>query len=559
MGHPMDTQVLHSILRGALSCMGPLGRKLAGYHASGDHDKIAACDMPCTSSETFIHDYAAYSFLRKYEGLETSFDTRSQACTSWVETEVDCLFLNTFWSAEKHGPLIHSISRKISEVLGVFDPDEFFRSVGHSGGASTQRRRSVAAVENKESDSHKVTLLAKPLLVAVQRHMGYYSTPQLQNYSRFTTVPKDSKTDRPILIENQGNMHLQKAVGAMIRRRLRRVGVDLNDQSINQLRAAGLDIATIDLSSASDLIWSGLIPLLLPPEWSDIILRTRCGYTNFDGSIVELQKIGGMGNGFVFELESLLFWAISAAAIELSAEFGPLRDTTVTVYGDDIIVDASHANVVMSALQAFGFKINRNKSFWSGPFRESCGYHYHNGKLITPIYIKSFDFTFGAWYHLYNSLAELGDRIGIDFSRCLNRIEHLLRARGEWNIVPPSYGLRAGIHKQWDEATPQAIRKPKNRRKPWVQGWKVRIWESVNETYHVCQTGAYLLRLRELANRNDSAVRPVGNPYVHYIALEEYPILGDGYNNDRGDRQFNMRTGSRSGGERFSVKEISFW
>lgn len=562
MRHLTNTKLLHSIFAGSLACMGPLGRKLSGAFASGNHTVIATCEQPDQYSETFVHDYAAYSFLRKYEALETGIDTRSACLTSWIETEVDCMHLNAFWSGENHGPLIHSASRKISEVLGVFDADEFFRSVDHSGGASTQRRRTVAAIQNKESDNHYVTLQALGLLKAVQRHMGYYATPMVCNFSRFDVVPKDSKTDRPIIIENQGNMHLQKAIGSMIRRRLRNVGVDLNDQSINQQRAGRSDIATIDLSSASDLIWSGLIPLLLPQEWSDVIIRTRGAFVNIDGELTELQKIGGMGNGYVFELESLLFWAISSAAIELQAELGPCKPNLVTVYGDDIIVDSTHAQPVMNALQAFGFRINKSKSFWHGPFRESCGYHYYNGKLITPIYIKRFDFTAGAWYHLYNSLRTLGERLGINFSKQLNRIEHLLKSIGEWNLIPKTYGLRAGIHKEWDEALPRASRRPRNSRKPWVQGWQVRVFKSSPEAYHVCQQGAYLLQLRKLSQRRESTVplliKKFGN-FRHLIMLHEVAELSGDYNNNTGDRKFNLRTGSREGPEGFVVDEISWW
>lgn len=572
MKHSNETELLHSIFAGALSCMGPLGRKLSGHFSSGDHVSVAACEQPATTDESFVNDYAAYNFLRKYDGLNTGIDPAAVAIAKWEETEVACQALNESWDADnpRVAALLFSAQRKISQILGSFDPDEFFDSIDHSGGASTQRGRRTSAVENKESDNHAVTLLAQPLLVAVQRHLGYYATPSLRNFSRFATVPKDATTDRPIIIENQGNMLLQKAIGKMIRRRLRRVGVDLDNQAINQSRAALADIATIDLSSASDLIWSRLVLLLLGPQWADIIFCTRCPYVEINGRIHELQKIGGMGNGFVFELESLIFYAVVSASIELRGDLGPDRPNHVTVYGDDIIVDAIHAETAIQALETFGFRINRNKSFYTGPFRESCGFHYHNGKLCTPIYIKQFDFQFGAWYHLYNSLRLLGDRISVDFGRQLRRIEHYLKAKGEFNLVPSSYGLRAGIHASFDEACPTAVRKPRNRKIPWVQGYKVRINRPGASPYYVCQLGAYLRCLRKMSQQPDFRWEAVGyslgmehrksrirSRVACYIPNSFTPK--GGYNNDKGDRKFNLRTSDHGAPEVFVNDEISVW
>ena len=60
---------------------------------------------------------------------------------------------------------------------------------------------------------------------------------QLVRGSQLTFVPKDAATDRAICIEPLLNGLMQKGIGAHIRRRLKRHGVDLNDQSINQRMA----------------------------------------------------------------------------------------------------------------------------------------------------------------------------------------------------------------------------------------------------------------------------------------------------------------------------------
>jgi hypothetical protein len=55
----------------------------------------------------------------------------------------------------------------------------------------------------------------------------------------------------------------------------------------------------------------------------------------------------------------------------------------VRVYGDDIIVPTHNALTVIEVLEAFGFKVNTNKSFWTGKFRESCGAEYYDGHNVS--------------------------------------------------------------------------------------------------------------------------------------------------------------------------------
>jgi hypothetical protein len=57
----------------------------------------------------------------------------------------------------------------------------------------------------------------------------------------------------------------------------------------------------------------------------------------------------------------------------------------VCVNGDDIIVPVEWYEAVCHALELFGFKVNRDKS-WSDPycFRESCGVDVYNRNICTP-------------------------------------------------------------------------------------------------------------------------------------------------------------------------------
>jgi len=91
-----------------------------------------------------------------------------------------------------------------------------------------------------------------------------------------------------------------------------------------------------------------------------------------------------MGNGFTFELESLLFYVLSRAVAYFSGVSG-----IISVYGDDIIVPTDIAVDLEFVLGVLGFSVNPEKSFSTGTFRESCGGHYDGGCDVTPFYVKA--------------------------------------------------------------------------------------------------------------------------------------------------------------------------
>jgi hypothetical protein len=179
------------------------------------------------------------------------------------------------------------------------------------------------------------------------------------------------------------NIGLQLSVGSHIRKRLKQAGVDLDRQDINQRRAllgskTG-HLSTIDLKSASDTVAKELVWELLPVDWVLLLDSIRSRKTLWpDGSWRTNQKFSSMGNGFTFELESLLFYALASATAP-----------NVSVYGDDIVVPTTHFHEVCESLESSGFKVNWNKSFYDGPFRESCGTDGFAGTLVTPFYLRA--------------------------------------------------------------------------------------------------------------------------------------------------------------------------
>lgn len=223
------------------------------------------------------------------------------------------------------------------------------------------------------------------------------------------TVPKNAKTDRTIMIEPCLNSFFQQGIRSIMEKRMSVAGLSTRDQSLNQraARTGSLigSLATIDLSSASDLISYCLVQRLLPDDWFMLLSSARTGSVAYeDGSTSHLEKFSSMGNAFTFPLETLIFWAISKAAM-LRDDSGHYDycltskkdaippehmadSSTLLVYGDDIIVPTRSYDCVTRALHLCGFKVNERKSYKMGRFRESCGSDYYKGFNVRPYYQK---------------------------------------------------------------------------------------------------------------------------------------------------------------------------
>lgn len=243
----------------------------------------------------------------------------------------------------------------------------------------------------------------RSLLADHSRH----SDPKTIRGNRFTTVPKESLKDRGICIEAGCNIALQLPIGAMLKRKLYCRNIDLvngQDRHRRWVQRASLsgEHATIDLSNASDTLAISLVKLLLPPNWYDLLSCLRAPLTRLpDGKWVRLEKFSSMGNGFTFELESLIF-----AAICFAAGCG-CPGVDFSVYGDDIIVPTEKARTVLAALSFFGFTANSRKTFVSGPFRESCGGDFFEGVPVRAHYVKEVPTSPAEWISLANGLRRL--------------------------------------------------------------------------------------------------------------------------------------------------------
>jgi hypothetical protein len=138
------------------------------------------------------------------------------------------------------------------------------------------------------------------------------------------------------------------------------------------------------MSSASDTVSLSVVEKLLPRKWFDFLLSWTTGEVGTLDGLTGLHKFSSMGNGFTFELESLLFYSLAKACTELLG-----LESEISVFGDDVIIDSRAYELFAGVLNELGFIVNNEKSFSSGPFRESCGADWLNGNSIRPFYWKN--------------------------------------------------------------------------------------------------------------------------------------------------------------------------
>lgn len=217
---------------------------------------------------------------------------------------------------------------------------------------------------------------------------------------KLVDVPKTMKTPRLIAIEPTAMQYMQQAIGSLltttIRRSLMGCCVGFDDQYVNRRMAAEGsltgNLATLDLSEASDRVSNQLVRELVSrwPHVAEAFDATRSRKADVPGhGVLRLAKFASMGSALTFPVEAMVFATVVFLGIERArrtpltrSDIQSLRKQ-VRVYGDDIIVPTDYARSVVDNLEAFGFKVNVNKSFWTGKFRESCGREYFNGHSVS--------------------------------------------------------------------------------------------------------------------------------------------------------------------------------
>jgi len=396
-------------------------------------------------ADRFRKDYLVSKFCAKSVELETGIDLEREAMSKFTASETLCAATNARIKRARNShyfsetsAVLFAAKAKIARLLGpcsLFCVDSGF-SWGPGATSSIARRR--AFVDTKLCELPiSVTRDAFPLLESVIREDLHWSCVILGvepdaicGPFRFTrevfslvdecvvdTVPKDAKAHRTIAKEPTGNGFLQKGIGRYLRTRLKRAGIDLDDQAANQegaFRALEDELCTIDLKSASDSVSIELVYELFPVDWAILMDECRSKRAKLpSGDVITLNKWSSMGNGFTFELETLIFWALASSVMDQYNAVGPLL-----VYGDDIVCPKAAYWPLTTYLSILGFETNGDKSFADGLFYESCGRHYFDGQDVTPLYQKEEIAQDMSLVRTANRLLRYGAKHAIGWSIC---------------------------------------------------------------------------------------------------------------------------------------------
>lgn len=230
-------------------------------------------------------------------------------------------------------------------------------------------------------------------------------SPEQEQPVRVITVPKTMKARRVIAIEPSYVMYIQQALWKSIRDETEGDDILSNfigftDQTPNQRMAREGSIngtlATLDLSEASDRVSIQHVENLLRnhPHLREAAFAARSTHADVLGRVIKLHKFASMGSALTFPLEAMIFLVIVFVGIERALN-SPLTKRSINsfighvkIFGDDIVVPNEFAASVASELEAFGLKVNANKSFWSGNFRESCGKEYWRGYDVSVVRLR---------------------------------------------------------------------------------------------------------------------------------------------------------------------------
>lgn len=339
--------------------------------------------------------------------LDVSDDRKSDAIRSYVRTDAELKpppddFLEGFQdvSNQLFGDLFRCVEQRLWK--GDWRPR-------HSSGALATREsynsRFAFATWTERLQSRlswwdEVTPFPSELLNADVKIL----TPEQEPPVKVVLVPKTMKSPRIIAEEPVHMQYVQQGIHHLFVEELSsgRYGNiaplffwDSQEANRSLARKGSLDgsLATIDLSEASDRVHHLLARALFRRHrfLGDCVMAARSQKAQLpDGTVVPLNKFASMGSSLCFPIESMVFLTIAVMGMfgyetgNVVPRFNPhdLIDH-VRVYGDDIIVPCDSAPSVIRLLETFGLKVNVDKTFTAGPFRESCGSDWFCGEDVS--------------------------------------------------------------------------------------------------------------------------------------------------------------------------------
>lgn len=323
---------------------------------------------------------------------------------------------------------LDDVSSIISSIIGIFDlysiETEDSSLLRHgpgavSDGSHTQYKYDFPSWPRKLESMFPYTWNGTS-----DMSVGDYSEDEAP--SNLIAVPKTAKGPRLIASEPTCHQWNQQLLFGWLRRRIRDTFlgsfIDFARQDLSQdlVVEASKDrkLATVDLSSASDLLSCAVVEKFFRRNNSLLLslhaVRTR---TVYDGILTSerrfIRKFAAQGSALTFPIQTIVFLGIALAACkcktikDIKSKIGSVR-----VFGDDIIVPSDSYADLVDLLTVLGLKVNVDKSFVKGHFRESCGMDSYMGYNVTPIKPKHLSWAspngYQAWVDTANNLHKAG-------------------------------------------------------------------------------------------------------------------------------------------------------
>lgn len=401
----INTELAAAHKSAALECLKALDTTYASdvYNnlIAGRHELIQKPDPNQYSLPfEFFKDSQAYAIIGKNELFCNEEILLPELIEGFFAQEQLNHSTNLKFSKLRFDPLLDQVRNNVLKIIGKAPPVSKLYGEYHlvdeirfgPGSSYFAHGSLVNPMDKIRNGKVSLTTGCEPLWTSYTGKTPFANKEVLRVESDFFDfVPKNFKSLRTISIGNDGNTLVQLSLGKALRHRLSRF-YDLNKQqllhkSVVEKASICRSHATVDISNASNSVCKQVVKALLPPIWYDLLNKARHHKTQIGNYVHDLELFSSMGNGFTFELETIIFLAIAMTLP--NHKILTSNDGDISVYGDDIICRDEDYDLLVSRLEHFGFKVNSSKSF-SGQswFRESCGADFFAGVDVTPIYLR---------------------------------------------------------------------------------------------------------------------------------------------------------------------------
>jgi hypothetical protein len=237
-----------------------------------------------------------------------------------------------------------------------------------------------------------------------------YNAVRSSRIAEVLFVPKDSRGPRviskePLHILKPQMAYFEYVSSALENDTRRRINFESQGINRNLARLGSVDRgnATLDLKDASDRVSFSLVRRIFRNASGIRFFLQHCRSNTYQlpairsatGKLLSDKKLGtmhalaGMGSGLTFPTMAFLIHLSICTMVSTTLRLNYKSVASrVYVYGDDVVVPIEWVTLAKAGLEKSGLMLNTSKCYAKGPFRESCGGDYLNGKEVMPIRLK---------------------------------------------------------------------------------------------------------------------------------------------------------------------------